>query len=121
MNKDIFVICQQNKDKGIAKRILVDKLEKFIVKNMNRDKCYIELIDGNKIYFMTDYELDITYKGYRPYKYIRFSRKWLYKVLNSCYKRYKYLEDEKFYNLIIETLCEINKDKKWFKGENKNE
>lgn len=117
MNKDIFVICEQNKDKGIAKKILVDKLEKFIVKNMNRDKCYIELIDGNKIYFMTDYELNITYKGYRPYKYISFSWKSYYDAPNSYHKRYKYLEDEEFYNLIIETLCEINKDEKWFKGE----
>lgn len=111
MNKDIFVICEQSKDKGFAKKILVDKLEKFIVKNMNRDKCYIELIDGNKIYFMTDYELNITYKGYRPYNYISFSWK------NRYNKRYEYLEDEKFYNLIIKTLCEINKDEKWFKGE----
>ena len=119
MNKDIFVICEQSKDKGIAKKILVDKLEKFIVKNMNKDKCYIELIDGNKIYFMTDYELNITYKGYRPYNYITFSWKSYYFVPNSynANKIYKSLEDEEFYNLIIKTLCEINKDKKWLKGE----
>ena len=115
MNKDIFVICEQSKDKGIAKKILVDKLEKFIVKNMNRDKCYIELIDGNKIYFMTKYEWGIKHIGCRPYKCINFSWKSYFN------KRYEYLEDEKFYNLIIKNLCEINKDKKWFKGEDKNE
>lgn len=111
MNKDIFVICEQSKDKGFAKKILVDKLEKFIVKNMNRDKCYIELIDGNKIYFMTDYEWGINHIGYRPYKCIYFNWK------NRYNKKYEYLEEEEFYNLIIKTLCENNKYEKWLKGE----
>lgn len=113
MSKDIFVICEKNNDKGYAKEILIDKLEKFIVKDMNRDKCYIELIDGNKIYFMTNYEWEIKHIGYRPYKCkcIEFSRK------NYFNKRYERLEDEEFYDLIIDILCEINKDENWFKGE----